>query len=45
MDNQTVFHLISDISNQLDYNNKDFKKLCLKYGTEEIYKIILERLK
>lgn len=30
--------------NNLDHRNKDFKELCLKYGTEEIYQKILERV-
>jgi hypothetical protein len=24
-------------ANKLDYNSKEFKDLCLKYGTEELY--------
>ncbi len=31
-------------SNDLDYKTKTFKELCLKYGTEELYKMILEKL-
>ena len=30
--------------NELDFKGKDFKDLCLKYGTEEIYNKILETL-
>lgn len=30
--------------NKLDYKTKEFKKLCFKYGTEEIYHKILERM-
>ena len=31
-------------ANQVDFQSKKFKELCLKYGTEEIYKIIIERV-
>lgn len=30
--------------NQLDYKSQEFKALCLKYGTEDIYARILERM-
>ena len=28
--------------NKVDYNNNRFREICLKYGSEEIYKIILK---
>lgn len=30
--------------NNLDYKDKDFRELCLKYGTEELYKKIINAL-
>ena len=30
--------------NQLDYQSQEFKELCLKYGTEDLYKKILKRM-
>ena len=30
--------------NKVDYKSKEFRELCLKYGTEEIYNKILERM-
>ncbi len=31
--------------NEIDIKNKEFKELCLKYGTDEIYRQLLEILK
>lgn len=31
-------------ANQVDYKSKEFKELCFKYGTEEIYNKIVERM-
>lgn len=30
--------------NKIDYKSKEFKELCFKYGTKEIYKMILARM-
>lgn len=30
--------------NKIDFKGKEFKELCLKYGTEEIYRKIVERM-
>lgn len=30
--------------NKVDYKSENFKELCLKYGTKEIYKMILKRM-
>jgi hypothetical protein len=29
-------------TNKVDYKNKEFREICLKYGTEELYKKIIE---
>ena len=29
-------------TNKVDYKNKEFRELCLKYGTEELYKRIIK---
>lgn len=29
-------------TNKVDYKNKEFRELCLKYGTEELYKKIIK---
>ncbi|NQU17906.1 MAG: nucleotidyltransferase [Candidatus Saganbacteria bacterium] len=44
-ENKDLPDIISLIrANQIDYKSKELKDLCLKYGTEEIYKIIIERI-